>query len=286
VFKPHGGVTSAGFSPSGKLIVTGSSDRRVKIWNAATGQVEIQLPAEHSQPVTSAVFSPVDKDERLLLTASEDGTARIWDSSARRELRVLKHHEAKGPIKAVRAAIFSPDGKNVLTACEDATARIWDAASGRPIATLKLDGPALCVAYSADGRRIIVGDANGGAMTFDAQTHRPLVRYLGHTDAINSVAFSPDGLRALTGSADRSAKIWDTVEQDSLADSAQPTAEIKTADSNEPRDGTEILTLKHHDRGVTSVAFSPDGHAVLTTGLDGTAVLWLTEDWQKPLAKK
>ncbi len=281
VFKPHSGVTSASFSADGRTIVTGSSDHRAKIWNVETGQGELQLPEEHTRPITSAMFSPVDP--RVLLTASNDGTARIWDLPARRVVRVLRHQPAGAGAKPIRCAIFSPDGKDVLTAGEDGTLRVWNAASGHQPAgsIMKLDAPVFAAAYSADGRRwIMAGDANGQAIVFDALTRKPLVRYSGHTDAINSVALSPDGRRALTGSSDRSAKIWDVVAQDARpAEDAQPRA---AADSASPQEGIEILTLKHHDQPVTSVAFSPDGRSILTAGLDGTAVLWLTDDWTAP----
>ena len=284
VFKPHSGVSSATFSNSGHMVVTGSLDRRAKIWDAESGLSKFQLPPEHTRSINSAVFSPVD--ENLLVTASNDGTARIWDVTARRVLHVLAHQKQGAPARPVRQAIFSPDGKRVLSACDDAKARIWDVGSGQIVATLELDAPVHAVAYSADGERILAGGANGRAVMFDPQTGKAVVRYLGHTAAINSVAFSPDGRRALTGSSDRSAKIWDTIESDSRPISGEPFRQVSTAaEAGGPRDGKEILTLKHHDQAVTCVAFSPDGRSILTTGLDGTAVLWLTDDWRRAAQK-
>jgi WD40 repeat protein len=281
VFKPHGGVTTASFSSDGVLVATGSLDRRIKIWNAASGQGELQLPAVHARAITAAVFSPLDP--KVLVTSSEDGTARIWDTSTRQVTRTLAHHAAGGPVKAVRSAMFSPDGQHVLTACEDGTARIWAVATGAMQVSLKLDGPALCASYSADGTRVIAGDANGRATLYDAATGAALVRYLGHTDAVNSVALSPDGSRAITGSSDRTVKIWDTLGPSAAAAAGEKGERGPPTDTV---DGKEILTLRHHDRPVTSVSFSPDGRSILTAGQDGTAVLWMADTWQQKVAAK
>jgi WD40 repeat protein len=272
VFRPHGGVTAAAFSPDGRKVITGSADRHLKLWSIASGRSELQLPAEHTRPITSATFSPVNAE--LLATTSEDGTARLWDMKTRRVLHVFDHRGGDGPAKPVRWATFSPDGSSLLSACDDATVRTWDVASGKLLASATLSGPALCAAYSADGGRVIAGDANGRAMILDAADLKPRLRYLGHTDAITSVAFSPDGHRVLTGSKDRSAKLWDTYVSESSDDAP--------ADTDELRDGKEVLTLRYHDRGITAVGFSPDGRSILTAGMDGIAVEWLADEWSEP----
>ena len=278
VFKPHSGVTAAGFSHDGALIVTGSTDRRAKIWNARTGKTALQLPHEHTRPITSASFSP--RDNRLLVTASHDGTARIWQVDKRQVLHVLNHASDAKAIQAVRCAIFSPDGTQIATGGDDGTIRLWGAADGRALRTLDVQAPVLALAYSADGKWIIAGAEDGRAVVFDVATATPLVRYQGHTAAVRSVAFSPDGSRALTGSSDRTAKLWDTIPAEVAGPESDDTSTDKEAQPTGPRAGKEILTLKHHDQAVTSVAFSPDGRSILTTGLDGTAVLWLADAWR------
>ena len=77
----------------------------------------------HTDDLYSAAFSP---DGKLILTASADGTARLWDTATGAQKAILKGHTA-----LVLSAVFSPDGKLILTASTDGTARLWDTAPAR-----------------------------------------------------------------------------------------------------------------------------------------------------------
>ena len=83
----------------------------------------------HEASVYSAQFSA---DGRTVLTASDDGTARLWDVASGKELRALRGHE-----DPVLSAQFSADGTTVLTASADRTARLWDVASGKELRALR-----------------------------------------------------------------------------------------------------------------------------------------------------
>ena len=73
-----------------------------------------------------ASFSP---DGTRIVTAPDDGTARIWDAADGHEIVKLKGHD-----KVVTFAAFGRDGRYVVTTSLDNTARVWDAADGREIA--------------------------------------------------------------------------------------------------------------------------------------------------------
>ncbi|MCU0870949.1 MAG: protein kinase [Pirellulaceae bacterium] len=264
-FSPHGAVASAEFSPDGKYLVTGSWDTSARVWDAQTGQVLRQLGAgldqpqqEHGGRVNRAAFSP---NGQMVLTASDDGTAKLWSTADWSLLRTLTGHT--GP---VLHAVFSHDSRRVLTASRDKTARIWDAASGKSLAVLAgHEWAVLQAAFSADGQWVVTGSADNSAIVWKLEQDQPkYVHHLkAHTAGVTSVAFSPEPepTRILTGSEDYSAILWDA------------------------KTGQEVLTLKGHSQEVTSVAFSPDGKSVLSGSQDGTAILWLTANWNEPPEK-
>ncbi|HEU5443222.1 MAG TPA: serine/threonine-protein kinase, partial [Steroidobacteraceae bacterium] len=83
----------------------------------------------HTDRVRSVAYSP---DGRRLVTASHDGTARVWDAATGRQILVLEGHG--GP---VISAAFSPDDHRIATGSFDKTARIWDAVTGRQLLVLR-----------------------------------------------------------------------------------------------------------------------------------------------------
>ena len=207
-----GGVNSAVFSPDGQRILTASDDGTARLWNAA-GMLLATLSGHISSinnlpfvdpsgrplatiSVTSAVFS---SDGQRILTASRDGTARLWDAAGT-PLSTLSGHT-----DSVNSAVFSLDGTRILTVSADNTARLWDAA-GMPLATLSgHTGSIYRAVFSPDGTRILTASADNTARLWDA-AGTPLATLSGHTDSVNSAVFSPDGMRILTASQDGTAR--------------------------------------------------------------------------------
>ena len=102
-------------SPDGRWIAGGLSDRTVRLWDAATGQV-IDVLRGHSDLVMDVAFSP---DGGELASASYDKTIRIWDLASKRH-RVLRGHTA--PVNWVRWR----GPAHVATGSPDGTIRIWN----------------------------------------------------------------------------------------------------------------------------------------------------------------
>ena len=107
----------------------------------------------HAGAVHSAAFS---LDGRRLLTASEDGTARIWDAASGAQL--VRMAGQSGPLSS---AAFSPDGTRVVTTSGDRTARVWDAATGRELARLEHGSRVYLAMFRPDGAGLVTASENG-----------------------------------------------------------------------------------------------------------------------------
>jgi WD40 repeat protein len=98
-------VGSAQWSPSGAYLVAAMSDRTIHVWDASTRREITQLRG-HSGRIESAEFF---LDDTQILSASQDGTVRLWNARSGDELR---RWEYSGPVQELSV---SPDGKIFLT---------------------------------------------------------------------------------------------------------------------------------------------------------------------------
>ena len=79
-------VRSVAYSPDGQWIVTSSSDKTVKVWDAQTG-TELMTLTGHDSKVYSAVYSP---DGQRIVTAGEDGIVQIYTTDMDELLQIAE----------------------------------------------------------------------------------------------------------------------------------------------------------------------------------------------------
>ncbi|MFO1499578.1 MAG: protein kinase [Verrucomicrobiota bacterium] len=131
---PHEGrVLAASFSPDGRRIATGATDRTARVWETERGQA-LTRPMAHLSSVLAVRFS---HDGRRLLTVSADRTARVWDAETGQPITLPLPHAG-----AVLLAQFSPDDTQVWTVSSDGTVCAWAARPKlAPHHTLRHDTP-------------------------------------------------------------------------------------------------------------------------------------------------
>jgi WD40 repeat protein len=166
-----GGVNrSLALSPHGSQIACGYVDGSISVIDPATGGVAHSLEG-HTTQVRALAFHPT---RRLLASASDDDTARLWDLDTG-ESTVLRGHSDK-----VYALAFSPDGKTLATGSEDTTIVLWDIASGDELTRLRgHDAYVYSLAFSSDGAVLVSGSGDRTVRIWDAcPVHERWSRYV------------------------------------------------------------------------------------------------------------
>jgi WD40 repeat protein len=292
-------VRAVAFSPDGKVVLTGSTDKTARLWHAQGGQ---QLPGPrfvHTGTVLAVAFAP---DGKTLLTSTLDDvtwsshSVQLWDAITGRELRRFTGHT-----DWVCDVAYAPDGKTALTAGVDKTARLWDVQTGQELR--RFTGHTNTVrdlALAPDGKTLLTGSYDHTARLWDVQTGQELRTLTGHTDEVHGVAFAPDGKSVLTGSFDKTARLWDVQtgqelrrftghEGHIIAVAFSPdgrtmltSSDDKTARLWDVQTGQELRRLTGHGDTVNAAAFSPDGQYIVTASYDWTARLWDAEAHPDP----
>ncbi|MGW7794343.1 WD40 repeat domain-containing protein, partial [Streptomyces tricolor] len=221
VLTPDAGeVAGAGFSPDGHLLAVWAHDA-TGLWDLTDpgGPRPVGRITEGGPPVTTASFRP---DGRTLVTSTgESGSLRLWDIGDPRSPRELPSPFRSDPLTH---GVFSPDNRT-LAAVHRTDRTVWlidigdigdieDVdGTGRPAkaARLRASGSWLYPpAFSADGRRLAAGAADGQVLLWDVHgTAAPAV-LAGHADPVPAVAFGPHGDTLATGGNDFTIRLWDT----------------------------------------------------------------------------
>jgi WD40 repeat protein/tetratricopeptide (TPR) repeat protein len=268
----------ARISPDGLLIAVAAGNK-VRLWDAATGQLVRELPAGvGNRSISSVAFSPTDN--RLLAVGyggQPDVSVALWDIDAGTELVRLPSpvdlpaFQLEPNARAVGALAFSPDGKYLVAGFgskssivppRKSSLSVWEPGTRRLIRSLAgHTGYCVSLDFSRDGRLLASGSHDGTAILWSTATWTPTQTLLnpdkyesGNRGLVSDVAFSPDGKTLAMASRLAPGKVllWDV------------------ATGN-------VVTLKGHSAAVLAVAFSPDGRTLASGGNDQTVRLWNVE---------
>jgi WD40 repeat protein len=241
--------------------------------------------AGHTENVWAVALTP---DGARAISASQDGTLKLWDLAHGTELRTLSGHASW-----VRAVAVTPDGARAVSASEDRTLKLWDLDQGVELRTLAgHDNVVLAVAVTPDGKRAVSASHDQTLRVWDLDRGLVLHTLMGHQKSVRAVAVTPDGTRAVSASEDQTLKLWDletgallrtfaghargvravaVTPDGARAVSASEDSTLKLWDLDR---GVLLHTLTGHDREVLAVAVTPDGARALSASADGALLLW------------
>jgi WD40 repeat protein len=216
--------------------------RHLVILDGLTGRSMYTIEA-HTRVISQALF---DHSGDRLVTASYDGTAKVWNVHNGANLWTLTGHQGR-----ILDAALSPTEDLLGTASEDHTVRLWSLKDGSNSILRSHAAPVRRVAFSRDGKRLVTVSEDHTARVWDVHSHGEIAILHGDQGGFGVAALDASGDRVLTAGIgkDFSVRLFET------------------------GSGRELHRWRESKGTVLGLAFSSDGQIILTWGADGLARL-------------
>jgi serine/threonine protein kinase len=235
-------VVTVAFNPKLPLLVSGSLDDTVRVWNWQTGQALYTLPA-HDRGVNCVALG---SGGQVLASCGDDATAKVWNLNNRALLHILKGH-----LRDVTSVAVGAQGRLLASGSEDRAIRLWTLDRGNLVKTLLGSaGMIKSVAWAMDDSLLISGGSDNTVRLWNPQTATNSLVLTGHTNTVNQVVVSPNHQWMASASKDRTLRIWQL-----------------------PK-GEKGATLQGHTQEVNAVAFFSDSQRLVSGSSDGTLRIW------------
>ena len=241
-------VNSLAFSPDGKKLVSGSSDRTINLWEL-TNQRRLYIFFGAQDGISAVSFSP---DSKQITASSFDRSITSWKVDNKQLLHSFLYlNSATSHSNLVTSIAYSPNGKILASSSADRTIRLWSTSSSKIQKTLSgHTDTVFTIAYSPNGQILASGSADRTIRLWQINRLKSSQILTGHTDWVNTIAISPNGCILVSGSTDRNIKIWD----------------LNTGES--------IATYRHHQAGIRSLAIGADNRTIASLDFNGLLLIW------------
>ncbi len=262
----HQRIQALAIGPNGYLLISGSQDKTLRVWNLKTGQFLHRLMG-HDAAICSIAISP---NGRKLVSGSLDRTLISWNLDKRAIAdRFFSHSGSPYSHRcgAVYSVAYSPDGAMIASGSEDHSIKVWNQRNGELLSRYcehleavlsvqfidhsRINHPGVN-ANSHSGRNYLFASSSsdGTIKIWQFGQLKSLQTLTGHLDQVSVISLSPTQPLLVSGSADHTVKLWN----------------LNT--------GELIKTLTKHSDSISSVSISPDGQWLATSSKNGTIYLW------------
>ncbi|HEY9823858.1 MAG TPA: NB-ARC domain-containing protein [Stenomitos sp.] len=270
----------------GEIIVSGSQDCTIRIWDAQTGRC-LSVLRGSADRIWSVALHP---SGQMLLSGSNDSTIRLWNPRTGQPLRTLQTI-----CVGIKEVAYSPNGQWLASGGDDKLIRIWNLQTGQRHCILEgHNGWIWDLAFSPKSNQLASASGDGTLHLWDIASGTCLQTFVGHLNLVFAVAFDPQGRWLASGSNDQSAKLWEVAtgvclrtwqHQEQIWSIAfHPQAQYLATSGDRrgipiwPLEADEALTwLPNAGAMVHSVTFSSDGQWLAMGRDDHIAEVW---DWQ------
>ena len=275
-------ILSLAVSPSNNELAAGADDGNITVWNPQTQ--EMKYHACSYGEVVANETTPCDADNgevkeirglafngdgTLLVSASSDQHAWLWDAETGKPLTQTPGRNEGGHINTVTSAAFNPKTGQVATVSWDNTVRLWNVINdGETWSFERVDTLAghsnsiWATAYSTDGKWLASGSSDKSVILWKVnqinQIGTPIAQMKGD---VWGLAVAPNGKQFAAGDGAGNIRIWKF-------------------------DGSKLsdpVTLTHPG-GVLALAYSHNNKWLASAGKDGTIRVWDAQTGQGSLA--
>jgi len=248
-----GPVHALVFAPNNTHVVTGGSDKQVKIWNINSAANERTF-AGFGDSVHSVA---VAKNNLLLAAGSADKTVRVFNFGDAKEMAAVK---TSGKVTSLA---FSANSLALAGGGAGGAVSTWDVTfqAGqplpqdflKPIQSFSHKEPVTRVEFAADNATIYASSLDKTLQAWKLASLTP-TRNFPHPNHVDSVAFNAKGDQLISGGHDGKIRIFDLVKG----------VQLREINAHILKDSTMIY----------AVAYSPDGTKILSAGYDNSLKLW------------